>query len=209
MHLLETPYQREYARRRTGTTAVQYLADLGFLGPDLTLGHGVWLTEEDVERVAETGTMICHNASSNLRLRSGVAPLNQTIQAMVRKRALAARLLREHPLGDPDELQRSWAERAATENERSLLSLLHSSKLRRIRRLLEEFGTHCIDPKDGRETMRVEMCSRLDGMFQSADKDEIQEHLTAISGLKLGRPLTAHWDSKETFGNLKKFRTGL
>jgi cytosine/adenosine deaminase-related metal-dependent hydrolase len=36
----------------------------------------VWLTEEDIARVAATGTMICHNASSNLRLRSGVAPLN-------------------------------------------------------------------------------------------------------------------------------------
>jgi cytosine/adenosine deaminase-related metal-dependent hydrolase len=42
----------------------------------MTIGHGVWLTEADIERVAATGTMICHNASSNLRLRSGVAPLN-------------------------------------------------------------------------------------------------------------------------------------
>ena len=76
MHVLETPYQQEYARRRTGTTAVQHLADLGLLGPHLTLGHGVWLTEADVEQVVASGTMICHNASSNLRLRSGVAPLN-------------------------------------------------------------------------------------------------------------------------------------
>ena len=76
MHLLETAYQKEYARRRTGTTAVHYLESLGLLGPHMTLGHGVWLTEEDIARVAATGTMICHNASSNLRLRSGVAPLN-------------------------------------------------------------------------------------------------------------------------------------
>lgn len=76
MHLLETAYQKEYARRRTGMTAVRYLESLGLLGPQMTLGHGVWLTEEDIERVAATGTMICHNASSNLRLRSGVAPLN-------------------------------------------------------------------------------------------------------------------------------------
>jgi len=76
MHLVETAYQKEYARRRTGTTAACYLEDLGLLGPHMTLGHGVWLTEEDIERVAATGTMICHNASSNLRLRSGVAPLN-------------------------------------------------------------------------------------------------------------------------------------
>jgi 5-methylthioadenosine/S-adenosylhomocysteine deaminase len=76
MHLLETAYQKEYARRRTGTTAVRYLEGLGLLGPQMTLGHGVWVTAEDIEQVAATGTMICHNASSNLRLRSGVAPLN-------------------------------------------------------------------------------------------------------------------------------------
>lgn len=76
MHVLETAYQKEYARRRTGTTAVAHLHKLGILGPRLTMGHGVWLTESDIELAAETGTCICHNCSSNFRLRSGVAPLN-------------------------------------------------------------------------------------------------------------------------------------
>jgi len=76
MHLVETAYQKEYARRRTGGTAFRHLVDRGLAGPSLTLGHGVWLTEADLDLVAQTGTMICHNASSNLRLRSGVAPLN-------------------------------------------------------------------------------------------------------------------------------------
>ncbi|WP_134682118.1 amidohydrolase family protein [Paracoccus ravus] len=75
MHLLETAYQKEYARRRTGTTAVRHLEKLGLLGPQLTLGHGVWMTEEDIEICAGTGTCICHNCSSNFRLRSGVLPL--------------------------------------------------------------------------------------------------------------------------------------
>ena len=48
------------------------------------MGHGVWLTEEDSDLIAETGTMICHNASSNLRLQSGVAPLNHYAQKGVR-----------------------------------------------------------------------------------------------------------------------------
>jgi 5-methylthioadenosine/S-adenosylhomocysteine deaminase len=74
--LLETPYQKEYARRRTGTTAVKHLEKLGLLGPSMTLGHGVWLTEEDAEIVAATGTCLCHNCSSNFRLRSGMAPVN-------------------------------------------------------------------------------------------------------------------------------------
>jgi 5-methylthioadenosine/S-adenosylhomocysteine deaminase len=77
MHLLETAYQKEYARRRGGASAVQYLERHGLLGERCTLGHGVWMSEADIELVAATGTRICHNCSSNLRLRSGVAPLNR------------------------------------------------------------------------------------------------------------------------------------
>jgi len=76
MHLLETAYQKEYAHRRGGGTAVEYIDRFGLLGPQMTLGHGVWLNEHDIERLAETGTCVCHNCSSNFRLRSGVAALN-------------------------------------------------------------------------------------------------------------------------------------
>jgi 5-methylthioadenosine/S-adenosylhomocysteine deaminase len=76
MHLLETALQKEYALRRTGKTAVRHLYDLGLLGPHMTLGHGVWMNAEDIDIAADTGTCICHNCSSNFRLRSGLAPLN-------------------------------------------------------------------------------------------------------------------------------------
>src|SRR5690606_23274571 len=57
MHLLETGYQKEYARRRTGGVgAVAHLHNLGMLGPNLTLGHAVWITPADIELLAETGT---------------------------------------------------------------------------------------------------------------------------------------------------------
>ncbi len=84
MHLLETPYQKEYARRRTGTTAVRHLEKLGLLGPRMTLGHGVWMTEEDIEITAHTGTCVCHNCSSNFRLRSGVLPLMEFVRRGMR-----------------------------------------------------------------------------------------------------------------------------
>jgi 5-methylthioadenosine/S-adenosylhomocysteine deaminase len=74
VHLVETAYQREYARRRTGTSALHHLQRFGMVGPHLTLGHGTWLDEADVRLAAENGVHICHNCSSNLRLRSGIAP---------------------------------------------------------------------------------------------------------------------------------------
>ena len=76
MHLVETAYQKEYAARRGGGTAVDYLDRFGLVNERLTIGHGVWLSEPDIDRLAEAGSCICHNCSSNFRLRSGLAPLN-------------------------------------------------------------------------------------------------------------------------------------
>lgn len=76
MHLLETAYQKEYARRRGGCTAVDYIERFDMLSPLLTLGHGVWLNESDMDKLAAAGACVCHNCSSNFRLRSGVAALN-------------------------------------------------------------------------------------------------------------------------------------
>ncbi|WP_028465914.1 amidohydrolase family protein [Nisaea denitrificans] len=76
MHLVETAYQKEYARRRGDCTALEYLDRFDMLSPRLTLGHGVWLNESDIDRIAETGVCVCHNCSSNFRLRSGLAALN-------------------------------------------------------------------------------------------------------------------------------------
>ena len=75
IHLLETPYQRAHAVERWGQTGVEWLARTGFLGPDVICAHCVWLTGRDVELMRETGAVVAHNPSSNLRLRSGVAPV--------------------------------------------------------------------------------------------------------------------------------------
>jgi cytosine/adenosine deaminase-related metal-dependent hydrolase len=56
---------------------VDYIERFGLLGPKTTLGHAVWLSEGDLDKLAETHTNVCHNCSSNFRLRSGVLPLNR------------------------------------------------------------------------------------------------------------------------------------
>lgn len=83
IHVQETIYQKMYGSRHWSKTPMAHLLDLGFLGPEVSCAHGVWLTESDVDILAETGAAICHNPSSNLRLKSGVAPLNRLMDKNV------------------------------------------------------------------------------------------------------------------------------
>lgn len=80
LHLSETVYQKEFSRRRFGKSSVAHLAEIGFLGPHLTLGHGTWTDEGDLDLIHKHGVCICHNASSNLRLRSGIAPVTEFVR---------------------------------------------------------------------------------------------------------------------------------
>lgn len=80
IHCLESPYQREFGRAGYGKSTVEHLREIGFLGPDVSLGHAVWLTERDMDICADTGTSVCHNASSNLRLRSGILPAARLLE---------------------------------------------------------------------------------------------------------------------------------
>ncbi|MBX9910517.1 MAG: amidohydrolase family protein [Beijerinckiaceae bacterium] len=83
MHVLETPYQKAYAKRRTGGSALAYLDKVGLLGPHFTIGHGVWMSEADIELAAQRGCCVCHNCSSNFRLKSGMAPVNRLLARQI------------------------------------------------------------------------------------------------------------------------------
>ncbi len=84
IHLQETIYQKLYGLYTWGKTPLQHLNDLGFLGPDVTCAHSVWVTDSDIEVMAATGTNVCHLASSNLRLQSGIAPVNCFLKRGIR-----------------------------------------------------------------------------------------------------------------------------
>lgn len=83
LHLLETAYQKLHSLKRFGKSTVQRLADIGFLCSDVSCAHCVWLTQRDIGIMRETGAMVVHNPSSNLRLRSGLAPIRSMAEADV------------------------------------------------------------------------------------------------------------------------------
>lgn len=80
-HLLETRAQREWADATYPQGFIRHLDRLGLFSPRFTGAHGVWLRPDDCDLLAERGASIAVNTSSNLRLRSGIAPVGQYIKS--------------------------------------------------------------------------------------------------------------------------------
>ncbi|MFL6565054.1 MAG: amidohydrolase family protein [Burkholderiales bacterium] len=82
-HLLESKVQTGLAQRRYGRTMVQQLERLGLLSPRLSCAHTIWIEDEDIARLAATGTVVVHNPESNLKLGTGIAPIARMLAAGV------------------------------------------------------------------------------------------------------------------------------
>ncbi|MFS0866326.1 amidohydrolase family protein [Microbacterium sp. 179-B 1A2 NHS] len=75
IHVLETKTQAVTGDELYGgRTLVQHLDELGAMSPRTTFAHGIWVTDEDIERISRHGVSVSHNAISNLKLGSGILP---------------------------------------------------------------------------------------------------------------------------------------
>jgi 5-methylthioadenosine/S-adenosylhomocysteine deaminase len=81
MHLLETRYQREWADQNYPEGVVTHLDRIGLLSERLTLAHCTWARPEELALLAERDVTIAVNTSSNLTLKSGIAPVSAMLEA--------------------------------------------------------------------------------------------------------------------------------
>lgn len=82
-HALESFSERLEGRRSFDQSRIIALARESLLSDRLSLAHMVWASDEDIEVVGQHGVSICHNPSSNLRLRAGIAPLPEFMTANI------------------------------------------------------------------------------------------------------------------------------
>lgn len=82
-HLLETPVAVEISHRQFGKSLVQRMYDLGMLGEHVSCAHGIYVSDAEIALLADTGTTVVHNPTSNLRIGDGVAPVLKMHQAGV------------------------------------------------------------------------------------------------------------------------------
>jgi 5-methylthioadenosine/S-adenosylhomocysteine deaminase len=79
-HYAETKAWLQLAKDLGKQRPVDVLVDTDLLGPDVLLAHGVWLVEDELDVLADTGTSVVHNPVSNLYLGDGAAPILEMLE---------------------------------------------------------------------------------------------------------------------------------
>lgn len=79
-HVHETLQEIADSEKDYGLRPISRLANLGLLGPALTMAHCVHLNAEEIKLLAQHGCSIAHCPSSNLKLASGIAPIAEYIK---------------------------------------------------------------------------------------------------------------------------------
>ncbi len=83
-HLAETKDEEEFCLAKFGARPVDYVASLGWTGPDVWHAHCVHFNTAEISLFATTGSGVAHCPSSNMRLASGIAPVRAMRDAGVR-----------------------------------------------------------------------------------------------------------------------------
>ena len=79
IHLAESKTEVAQIIKRYNRTPVEHLAELDLLGPDVVACHCVELSENDIALLKRFDVKVAHNAESNMKLASGVAPIPRLI----------------------------------------------------------------------------------------------------------------------------------
>jgi 5-methylthioadenosine/S-adenosylhomocysteine deaminase len=82
-HSSETIWEVEESLKRWGRRPVEVFYDRGILGPRTVVAHCVWLSDREIEVLAQTGTSVAHCPASNMKLASGPARIGDLRRAGV------------------------------------------------------------------------------------------------------------------------------
>jgi len=81
IHISETADEVEQWITATTRPPVRWLEERGILESNIVAAHCVHVSREEILLLADTGTGVAHNPTSNLKLASGVAPVTAMIDA--------------------------------------------------------------------------------------------------------------------------------
>lgn len=80
IHLAETREEVALLRERYGKKPVHHLRDLDLLDKATVAAHCIWLEEDELDLLAQSGVKVAHNPESNMKLGAGVAPVPEMLR---------------------------------------------------------------------------------------------------------------------------------
>ncbi|WP_448955950.1 amidohydrolase family protein [Labrys neptuniae] len=80
MHILETRLQRVLGQENYGKSLIRYAHDMGVLNEQAMVIHAIWIDDDDLALLADSGCSIAHNPVSNLKIGSGIMPFRRLRQ---------------------------------------------------------------------------------------------------------------------------------
>jgi len=81
IHLHETAFEVAEALKQNGCRPLQRMESVGLLGPDTQCVHMTQIDDSDIQILTRTGSHIVHCPESNLKLASGLCPVQQLSKA--------------------------------------------------------------------------------------------------------------------------------
>jgi 5-methylthioadenosine/S-adenosylhomocysteine deaminase len=81
IHLSETSYEVESSYKENSMSPVKYLDEIGMFDVHTVAPHCVHVNDEDIKVLSNKNVSVAHNPSSNLKLSSGIAPIQKMIDA--------------------------------------------------------------------------------------------------------------------------------
>lgn len=86
-HMYETRSQAVMAREQYGDyggSFIGYVAEAGMLNHRFNIAHSVWITRDELDRMADANAGVVLNHNSNFKLKSGIAPNKDMLESGVR-----------------------------------------------------------------------------------------------------------------------------
>lgn len=80
IHVAETENEVQQVLEAHDMRPFEYLDEIGLLGEDVTAAHAVHLSSEEIDIVKKRGVKLSHNPASNMKLASGVSPVDEMLK---------------------------------------------------------------------------------------------------------------------------------
>jgi Cytosine deaminase and related metal-dependent hydrolases len=79
-HVAETRDEERFTLENFHMRPLEYMASVGWTGPDVWYAHGIHFNDEELRELARTGTGVAHCPISNMKLASGVARVPEMLR---------------------------------------------------------------------------------------------------------------------------------